>query len=433
MLARLKAIGRAVRARADARQSFERPYEGGRFQRRLAGWMPSRASINQMLSADGPVLLARSRDLVRNNAYATSAKESFVGNLVGTGIEPSPVLDDEQLKDAVQKAWLSWTDEADYDGLTDFYGLQALVAGALFEAGECFVRFRPRTMEDGLGVPLQVQVLESEMVPVEKNETGATGNDIVNGIEFDAANRRVAYWFWTVYPGDPRFRRVPELLVRVPANEVLHIFRPLRPGQVRGQPWITPAVVKLWLLDQYDDAELDRKKVAAMYAGFITTSTPDAFKSEFQPGQAGDGVSGAPVYEPGVGGATLEPGTMQTLLPGESVTFSEPADVGGSYEAFQYRSLLAASAGMGVPYAAVTGDTSKANYSSTRSGAVEFRRRLEQLQHGCMAFQMCRPIYRRWLTEAVIAGALEIPGYSFTPGRYQAVKWIAPGSNGSIR
>lgn len=230
MLARLKAIGRAVRARADGSRPFERPYEGGRFQRRLAGWMPSRASINQMLSADGPVLLARSRDLVRNNAYATSAKESFVGNLVGTGIKPSPVIEDELLKDAVQKAWLSWTDEADYDGLTDFYGLQALVASALFEAGECFVRFRPRTMEDGLGVPLQVQVLESEMVPVEKNETGLTGNDIVNGIEFDAGNRRVAYWFWTVYPGDPRFRRIPELLVRVPAAEVLHIFRPLRPG-----------------------------------------------------------------------------------------------------------------------------------------------------------------------------------------------------------
>jgi capsid protein len=34
------------------------------------------------------------------------------------------------------------------------------------------------------------------------------------------------------------------------------------------------AIVKLFLLDQYDDAELDRKKVAAMHARFITTPAP---------------------------------------------------------------------------------------------------------------------------------------------------------------
>jgi capsid protein len=41
--------------------------------------------------------------------------------------------------------------------------------------------------------------------------------------------------------------------------------------RVRIQPrWL----VKLFLLDQYDDAELDRKKVAAMHALFITTPAP---------------------------------------------------------------------------------------------------------------------------------------------------------------
>jgi hypothetical protein len=31
----------------------------------------------------------------------------------------------------------------------------------------------------------------------------------------------------------------------------------------------------------------------------------------------------------------LQPGTMQLLLPGEDIKFSDPADVGGSYESFQ--------------------------------------------------------------------------------------------------
>jgi capsid protein len=39
-------------------------------------------------------------------------------------------------------------------------------------------------------------------------------------------------------------------------------------------------MVRLWLLDQYDDAELDRKKVAAMFAGFVTRPGPDDVMGE---------------------------------------------------------------------------------------------------------------------------------------------------------
>jgi capsid protein len=46
------------------------------------------------------------------------------------------------------------------------------------------------------------------------------------------------------------------------------------PGQIRGEPWLARALVKLNELDQYDDAELVRKKTAAMFAGFITRLNP---------------------------------------------------------------------------------------------------------------------------------------------------------------
>jgi capsid protein len=62
--------------------------------------------------------------------------------------------------------------------------------------------------------------------------------------------------------------------VRVAAAEIIHLFRPLRPGQIRGEPWLARALVKLNELDQYDDAELVRKKTAAMFAGFITRYPP---------------------------------------------------------------------------------------------------------------------------------------------------------------
>jgi|GEM_PF-65878 len=411
-----KASGKARKAKA----FYENAYEGARSRKRLANWQPSRASINQMLAADGYVLRARARDLVRNNPYVASAIESFTANLIGSGVKPSPLFDDTKRVKQVMEAWADWISEADYDGLTDFYGMQALVARAMFEAGECFIRYRPADPDSGLVVPLQLQLLESEMLDYNKNHAAENGNYIVNGIEIDKNGKRIAYWFWSVYPGDPRYRAEPLEYIRVPADEVLHIFRPLRPGQMRGAPWITPSVVRLWLLDQFDDAELDRKKKSAMYMGFVTSPAPlDEFLGE-------DDLDAEGVLPRYSDVPVLETGTMQKLDPGEDVRFSDPAEVGSSYEPFQYRNILAASAGMGVPYMAVTGDVEKANYSSSRQGLVEFRNRLEQLQHTCIVFQMCRPIWQKWLTVGEMCGAFQLPGFALVPRKYFRNKWIPP-------
>jgi capsid protein len=41
-------------------------------------------------------------------------------------------------------------------------------------------------------------------------------------------------------------------------------------------------------------------------------------------------------------------------------------DSGGTYEPFQYRTLLQIGAALGVPYGYLTGDTAKGNFSNTR-------------------------------------------------------------------
>jgi len=390
--------------------------EGAMARRRLKGWNPPLENINALVASGGPRLLARARELVVTNGYAANACEAFAANLVGDGIKPSSLIEDTALRDRVQRLWLAWTDEADADGLTDFYGLQAMVAREMFVAGECFVRLRPRRSEDGLTVPLQLQLLQSEMLPFEKTETAANGNRIRCGIEFDAIGRRVAYHFRRRHPGDSTDQRVavPDT-VRVPAEDVLHVYRPIDAGQIRGLPHVAPAMVRLFLLDQYDDAELDRKKTAAMFAGFITKTAPE----DPMMGEGAADLDGAAI-------ASLEPGTMQVLLPGEDVKFSSPADVGGGYEAFQYRTLLAVSASLGLPYHLVTGDVRQANYSSLRAELVEFRRRIGQLQHGVIVHQFCRPIWARWLEAAVLSGALVLPGNASATGLFRAVQWIPP-------
>jgi lambda family phage portal protein len=370
-------------------------YEAAAATRRTTGWTPATSDINTLVFRNSDTLRSRSRDMVRRNPWATNALDAFVGNSIGTGIKPQSLHPDAETKEQIQSLWLRWTDEADATGLTDFYGLQAIACRSVMEAGECFIRLRPRLPKDGLLVPLQLQLLEAEHLPTAETRKLENGNYIRAGIEFNGIGRRIAYHLYREHPGDTSNPMASTELVRVPAEAVLHLFRPLRPGQLRGQPWLTQVLIKLHELDQYDDAELVRKKTAAMFAGFITKNAP-------QDSLIGESTADAS----GVALAGMEPGTLQVLLPGEDVTFSAPADVGASYETFMRVQLRSIAAGMGITYEQLTGDLTGVNYSSIRAGLLEFRRRCEQFQHQVIVFQMCRPIWRSWLKAAVLSGAL---------------------------
>ncbi len=402
----------------------------GRGRRSLA-WAPGNPGAVAALLASGTELRGKSRDLVRRNAWAQAGIEAFVANAVGTGIKPQSLSGDEQFKTQVQALWRDWVEEADAAGQTDFYGLQALACRAMLEGGECLIRLRPRRPEDGLAVPLQLQLLEPEHLPMHLNTdlpaTGGAsspGNVVRSGIEFDSLGRRVAYHLYKSHPEDGRLAPMSGQggmeTVRIPATEIIHLFRVLRPGQIRGEPWLSRALVKLNELDQYDDAELVRKKTAAMFAGFVTRQNPED-------NLMGEGVAGAD----GVALAGLEPGTLQILEPGEDIKFSDPADVGGSYSEFLRVQFRAVASALGITYEQLTGDLTGVNYSSIRAGMLEFRRRCEMIQHSVLVHQLCRPVWAAWMKQAVLAGALDAPGFARGgPARrrqYSQVKWIPQG------
>ncbi|MBF0213044.1 MAG: phage portal protein [Magnetococcales bacterium] len=392
-------------------------YEAASTGRRLGAWTPTQDSVNALLFRDANVMLPRARDLVRRNAWAFNGVDSLVTNLVGKGIKPRSTHDDAAFKASVYDLWRGWINEADAHGVLGFYGLQALAVRGMIEGGEVLVRMRERDQRDGLSVPLQLQVLEPEHLPYSMTHDLPSGNRIRSGIEFDRIGRRVAYHLYREHPGDRVLGSGLET-VRVPASEVIHLFRPLRPGQIRGESWLTQALVKLHELDQYDDAELARKKTAAMLAGFIIKPSPD---------QDMIGEKGEIPDDQGVVSTNWAPGTMQVLLPGEDIKFSEPADVGGQYAVFMQVQLRAVATAMGVTYEQLTGDLSGVNYSSIRAGMVEFRRRMEQWQTSIIIHQFCRPVWKRWMDLAVLSGALEAPGYTGRRLEYQAVKWIPQG------
>jgi lambda family phage portal protein len=402
---------------APARQSFD----AGKNARRMRSVPTSTVAINALIRAYGRTVLARSRYLAANNPETIQAKDVFVSALVGTGIKPSSLVTDAALKKELQLAFFDWTDESDADGLTDFYGQQGIVAGEMFEAGECFVRLRARRIEDGLTVPFQLQLLPAEMLDLADNRDLGFGRRVEMGIEFDAIGRRVAYHFWRQHPGaDQTFGILASQKTVVPADEVLHLFKPLRAGQMRGIPHVLSSIIVTAIHDSYNDAELERKRTAALYMGFATRPAPDddAMAEPAAVAKA-DGVDN---------GIALEPGAFVDLDPGQEVHFSEPADVGGNYEAFQYRNYLARAAGMGVPYADMTGDLRQSSYGSQRGGMITFKRRIGPMQHGVMVFQFCRPIWRRFVNDAVMVGAVPIAPAAFQANRrdYLRVKWFTP-------
>lgn len=387
--------------------TFSRSYEGAGGGRRWRGFGPTGLPPLAAQIAQRGTLAQRARHLVQNNALACAGVEAWVSALVGTGIKPQSTHPDPATRAALNAAWERWTDAADADGLGDLYALQGLAARRMVIDGESFAALSHAA--DGA---LRIRLMDADQLDGAMHRDLGNSARVVSGIELDAAGRRVAYHVFRERPGLPLGGALDTL--RIPAADVAHLFSPVVAGQLRGVSWFAPVLLKLADLDAAMDAQLMRQKVAALLAGFITDTD----------GQAGgfDGArDGAGNLEGG-----LEPGTLKILAPGQDVRFSDPAKVGAEVIDFLKVSAREIAAGLGVPYESLTGDLSGVNYSSIRAGLVAFRRRVEALQHMVIVYQLCRPIWRRFVTAEVLSGRLAAPGFARDPEPFLAARWITP-------
>jgi lambda family phage portal protein len=326
--------------------------------------------------APSPMLRNQARYLVANNAVAARAAQAFVDNVIGPGITLLPKIGDPALKALLLKQWNRWTEVSDSDGMLNWYGQQALAARSMFVDGEVFVRM----LADSDG-SLRLQLLPAEFV-----DTTITRDNVIAGIEFEGS-RRSAYYIYEWHPGQPG--RLPRS-IRIPSSEVLHIFRPKTPGQLRGVTELMAILGRLNDLDQFDRATLVKQKTGALLTGFITTPNENPL--------------GASRAEDGAWTASLEPGTIQRLSPGESMEFSDPPETAG-YSDFAKTQLRLIASGLGLPYDVVTGDLSDTSYSSARVGRIELRKYIDALQWQ-MIHMLCRPVFRRWAELEILRGTL---------------------------
>ena len=337
----------------------------------------------EVAAAAGPVR-RRAGYFARNNPWLGNGVTAIVTGAVGAGIKPMSTHSDPVMRADLQRRWNAWTPRSDADGLTDAYGQQSLAVRTMVEAGECFAHLI--YTDDGL----RVRLLDPEMVAADESRELGNGARIVQGIEFAADGTRLAYHVRKARPGD--LTTFDYELVRVPAEQMAHLFLPLAPGQVRGISWLAPVLLRLHEIDLWEDAALVRQKVAALFAGFVVDPTGNAV--------TGDGAPVNGVLETG-----LEPGTLKVLPSGTDIRFSDPAEMGDSVS-FMKLQLRSVAAGLGVPAYLLDGDLSQANYSSLRAGLVEFRQRLEALQYHVIAHQLLRPIWRAWVLNELLAGRI---------------------------
>lgn len=389
------------RLRARALITELRAYEGAKLGRRTDGWTAGGSSANSETLPSLARLRSRSRDLVRNDPHAVKALSELVSGVFGTGIRPA-------WSAGTRAAWRRWSEEeCDADGQLDFHGLQRLIGNCFFESGEVLVRLRVRRPEDGLTVPLQLQVLEPDYL--DDTRTGIfDGNVTIGGVAFDRLGRRLGYWLYPEHPGE--LVSLPRALQSrfVPASEIIHLYSKDRPGQVRGVPQCAPVILKHRDFGDYREALLMRKKIEACFAVFVRTDDDSA-----SVGVLKDGASAAaPKSE------RLAPGMIRYLKGAEEVSFANPTPSAGEGE-FSSGMLHTMAAGWRLTYERMTGDFSQVNYSSARAAENLFRDYVEQVQWLTVIPMLMRPIAARWAITARIAGVIR-------DGDERPIDWTTP-------
>ena len=226
-------------------------------------------------------------------------------------------------------------------------------------------------------------------------------NRMRQGVEFNRMGQRVAYWFYKEHPGDNFSGRVSNTdLIRVPAEFVKHVFKPLRIGQIRGVPDGTTNLAPLRVVTDFNDAVLARQHTANLFTGFVKKNGPTGAEIDPVTGKAIQyDDNGAPM-------ASMEPGTMQELLPGEDVVFADPPDAGTNYSDFMRWQTLGLSAGEGVPYELLTGDLRDVSDRVLRVMLNEFHRQCEQEQWHIVIPGLCVWVRQQWVKYYVLAGKL---------------------------
>jgi lambda family phage portal protein len=420
-----------------ARQAPAAPRRGQRMygaalQTRLtANWQAQTGSSDSELWSSLTTLRNRSRQLVRDTPYAKRAKTVIVNNTIGSGIKMEPKVVNQrgnQIKPVnadISAAWNDWTraENCHTGGKLHFCDLERMAFGEIVEAGEIVLRKHYQPFGSSK-VPFAIEVIEGERLADDAVTPVSGGSQFYRmGVDRDVYGRPTGFFIRRFHPGEVRYAGPdPNLLERVPAEQIFHLYIISRWPQTRGEPWLHTAMRRLNDMDGYSEAEIVAARAAACYMGIITT--PDE-----------SGMADGPAAEGGVPEFELAPGAVPRLAPGELWNEHNPNRPNSAMDPFMRLMLREVAAGADVSYESLSRDYSQSNFSSSRLALLDDRDLWRVFQQFFIR-NFREPLHREWLQQAIYARAIQsvsVSDYLAQPSKFEAVSfkprgwgWIDP-------
>jgi len=213
-------------------------------------------SANAANSGDVRRLLRnRARYEVANNSYAKGIVLTLANDVVGTGPRLQMLTANAGANRRIEAAFAAWS-----KAVRLAEKLRTLRM-ARARDGEAFVILTSNPLLPTT-VQLNLRLVEADHVTTP--DPLLDDPNAVDGIVFDEDGNPIEYHVLKQHPGDPQGSLFADY-DRLPAESVIHYFRPDRPGQARGIPDITPALPLFAMLRDYSLATLDAAKAAAYH------------------------------------------------------------------------------------------------------------------------------------------------------------------------
>jgi len=218
------------------------------------------------------------------------------------------------------------------------------------------------------------------------------GNTIRAGIEQDTYGRVAAYHIWEQHPGDTFAKRNKR--IRIPANEITHVFDKERSAGNRGAPWTSASLIALTHLKEFSRSIQIAARVASAKMGFFTkTETAGDYK----------GDSDAEDDEYFINEAV--PGSFEVLPHGYNVQSFDPETPPTTLAMFNKEVLKSIAASLNIQYYTLTGDLESASYSSLRSGSIQETAYFKTVQL-MLIETVLEPVYSKFLESALLVGKI---------------------------
>ncbi len=403
---------------------MKRNYHAANTGRLFADFMSSNRSADSEIKPDLVLMRNRARQLARDDVYVKRYLELVKTNIVGDNgmtLQVKARNADNSLdtigNDIIENAFYQFgmVGNCSADGRMSWVDLQKYVVEATKRDGEAFVQIvKNVSYKHGIAF----HPLEADMIDEMKNERLKNGNEIRMGIEVDSFQRPVAYWVRQRHPGDYDFNSLSlKASVRVPAENIIHVYKMLRAGQTRGEPALAPAMSQVKMLNAHREAELVASRMAASKMGFfISDSGEDA--------PADDYDNSVPIID-------AEPGTFHQLPAGVDFKPFDPTHPATAFADFQKGILRGIASGLNVSYASLSNDLEGTSYSSIRQGALEERDAYRDEQKFFME-HFVLPAYAVWLYHVMDFNYIPIPVTKFdkffnaTTFRPRGWQWVDP-------